>query len=195
MRKLKALDCFCGWGGWSDGLALEGFDVLGIENNWRIAQWYQTRHKVLYMDFLKLHGKDFEGYDLIVGSPPCREFTSVYSGHWKDPKDPKKGLVLVYAYLEFVKEAKPRYWLMENVPYLAKYLSLKPRVKTRLSKGMIRCFWGNFPAFLIIRDFGKKNIKYGKFDSRFKKWERAKIPLSISRSLGRTVRNAVFNGC
>lgn len=30
---MKALDLFCGLGGWSDGLALEGFEMLGIEIN------------------------------------------------------------------------------------------------------------------------------------------------------------------
>jgi site-specific DNA-cytosine methylase len=29
---MKALDLFCGLGGWSDGLAVEGFDVLGGRN-------------------------------------------------------------------------------------------------------------------------------------------------------------------
>ena len=30
---LKALDLFCGLGGWSDGLSLEGFEVSGVEIN------------------------------------------------------------------------------------------------------------------------------------------------------------------
>ncbi|MBA7694041.1 hypothetical protein ES703_102642 [subsurface metagenome] len=34
---MKALDLYCGLGGWSDGLALECFDVLGVEIDPEIA--------------------------------------------------------------------------------------------------------------------------------------------------------------
>ena len=200
---MKALDLFCGLGGWSDGLAYEGFNVLGIEIEPKIAALY--KHDCIIADVKTLDPTQFKGFDLIVGSPPCRDFSILAKtlGHtWKRPPDPKgKGLKLVKAFLDIIEIAKPKYWLMENVPGLAEYLPIKPRVKTRLGKGMIRCFWGNFPSFLIIRDMSKR-IATGKgggldwssegavYPAKYKSWERAKIPLSISRSLGRAIINA-----
>lgn len=193
---MKALDLFCGLGGWSDGLAAEGFEVLGVEINPEIAELY--KHPVIVADVTTLNGKDFQGYDLIVGSPPCRDFTKIPDfrhkegkGYkitpWKEPKNPEKGLEFVHAFLRIVKEAEPTYWIMENVMGLTEHLDLKPKMVTRLGKGMKRVFWGNFPSFFVIRDYGlkpKANIQ-----GKLRKWERAKIPTAFSRALGQAVRS------
>ena len=188
---MRALDLFCGLGGWSDGLALEGFEVLGVEINPEIAELY--KHPVLVEDVRNLDPSDFKGYDLIVGSPPCRDFTRLpdksIRGAWKDPKNPERGVDLVHAFLRIIDEAEPTYWIMENVVGLTEYIDLKPRMVTRLGKYMKRVFWGNFPAFFVIRDYSlkhKQNI-HGKLRS----WERAKIPISFSRELGRAVKSAL----
>lgn len=194
---MKALDLFCGLGGWSDGLALEGFKVLGVEINWRIAQLYKYRgkHEVIVKDVRNLNPLNFIGYDLIVGSPPCREFSSFANfayerikrnqpGQWKKPPNIETGLELVYCFLNFVEKAKPKYWLMENVPNLEKYIG-KPIVRrAHIGKTMFRSFWGNFPAFLIPMDLSKKPIQKTT-QNRFRKWERAKIPLPVARALGK----------
>lgn len=194
---MKALDLFCGLGGWSDGLVMEGFEVLGVEIEPQIAALY--KHPVIVADVRKLNGLQFPSYDLIVGSPPCRDFTQlpeksrtkkgIYRA-WKTPKDPEEGLKNVYALLTIVEEAKPKYWLMENVVGLTKYLDLKPQVITRLSKGMRRAFWGDFPPFLVPKDYTKMTWTIGKW-GKFKKWKRAKIPLPVARALGKAVKTAV----
>src|SRR4030042_3137648 len=66
----QALDLFSGFGGWSDGLAAEDFEVLGVEIEPKIAALY--KHPVIVADVCDLDPNDFRGYDLIVGSPPCR---------------------------------------------------------------------------------------------------------------------------
>ncbi len=199
---MKALDLFCGLGGWSDGLALEGFEVLGVEINEEIADLY--KHPVICEDVRDLDPKDFMGYDLIVGSPPCRDFSSLARmwGHrWKRPPDPEgEGMSLVNAFLNIVEMAKPRYWLMENVPNLVKYLDLKPRCKTFLGVAMLRCLWGNFPSFLIPVDMNKKKFFHNGGDryirrlnvkeTRLSSWERAKIPLPVARALGNAVKSS-----
>lgn len=181
---MKALDLFCGLGGWSDGLFVEGFEVLGVEINQEIANLY--KHPVICADVQALEPEDFKGYDLIVGSPPCRDFSQLTSfGHrWKIPPDPDKGLELVHCYLNFVKEAEPRFWLMENVPRLEKYLNIVPRATPKLSSTMRRAFWGNYPAFLVPRG-AKKLIWHTQ--GRLRAWERARIPLPVARALGRAV--------
>jgi len=196
-----ALDLFCGLGGWSDGLKLEGFNVLGIEIEPKIARLYD--HDCIIADCSNLPLRSVK-WDLIVGSPPCRDFSAmIHLGYkwWKRKPDPEgEGMRLINSFINTIKEFKPKYWLMENVPDSVKYIEkehgIKPRTITRLGKYMRRVFYGNYPAFLIFRDFNKKVLtrtgrrkkKYGTQDLINSKWERAKIPLPISRELGRVLR-------
>lgn len=185
----KALDVFSGLGGWSDGLADEGFQVLGVEIDEKIARLY--KHPCLVIDVRNLPGKMFRTFDLIVGSPPCRDFTQIPDkGHtpWKEPKNPERGLTMVHAFLRIVQEAGPKYWLMENVKRLTEHLSLKPVCRARLGKGMYRYFWGKFPPFLIPTDMTKE---IWHINGKLRKWERARIPLPVSRALGKAVREAL----
>ena len=69
---LKILDCFCGLGGVSDGFALEGFDVTGIDIEDMPSKGY--KHRFIRADIRDLKGEDYRGYDVVWGSPPCREF-------------------------------------------------------------------------------------------------------------------------
>lgn len=203
MRDLKALDGFSGLGGWSDGLAAEGFQVQGIEIHPKVAAIYAERYPVIVADFRTLNPQDFKGFDLIVGSPPCRDFSDyahMSKGNikrWKVPADPNRGLELVKSFTTFVLLAEPRYWLLENVPRLAKYIG-KPRMKTEIAPGMVRCFWGNFPNFLMPKDLGRPvTSKFHHHDFRgihhYESWERAKIPMPLARALGRAVREAIEN--
>jgi site-specific DNA-cytosine methylase len=184
---VKALDLFCGLGGWSDGLAAEGFDVTGVEIEPKIAALY--KHPVIVSDVCDLNPEDFKGYDLIVGSPPCRDFCIMAKtlGHrWKVPPDPEgEGLRLVKAFLNFVEIAKPRYWLLENTSLLEQHLKIKPRQKTSLGIGMLRGFWGNYPSFLVPRDY-RHDFKFGE-RKPLTPWERAKIPLPVAKALGEAV--------
>jgi len=188
---MKALDLFCGLGGWSDGLVMEGFEVLGVEIEPKIARLY--KHPVLVEDVRNLKGSQFPGYDLIVGSPPCRDFSyhAIFHGHkWKNPPSPENGLTMVNAFLQLVKEASPTYWLMENAPQLTNHISMKPKAhKVHIATKMFRSFWGNFPDFLVPADMRKPRIDAQK--GALKKWERAKIPLPISSALGKAVREAL----
>lgn len=205
---MKALDLFCGLGGWSDGLAAEGFEVLGVEIEPHIAELY--KHPVIVSDICELNPEDFKGYDLIVGSPPCRNFSKLtFAGRtfWKDPPDPwGKGLELVNEFLVFVRIARPKYWLMENVPYLVNYYRVEPRTTTYISKTMRRSFWGNYPAFLVPRDYSKGILSSGinratgqprssthnfTYVGKLRSWERSYIPAPVSRALGRAVKSAL----
>jgi len=198
-RNLKALDLYCGLGGWSDGLAMEGFKVLGVEIERKIAKLY--KHDVIVADVRTLNGRLFKGFDLIVGSPPCRDFSQMCDHgvrkdgtvwRWKEPKNPERGLELVKAFLRIVEEAQPTFWLMENVLGLCKYLDIPPRCRVRIYRTMVRCFWGNFPAFLVPYHGGRRRI----YDVQgpLRKWERAKIPVHVSRALGRAVKEALVSG-
>ena len=75
LGKPLAIDLFCGLGGWTDGLLLKGYDVVGfdIEQHQYGEQRYPA-HLVI-QDILSLHGSQFKDATLIVASPPCQEFS------------------------------------------------------------------------------------------------------------------------
>lgn len=195
---MKALDLFCGLGGWSDGLAMEGFNVLGVEIEPKIAELY--KHEVIIADVRDLNGKLFQGYDLVVGSPPCRDFSALapLSFRWKKPLDVKNGLSMVIAFFRVIHEVQPKYWLMENVKGLVPHLTIKPRCYPKLAPNMKRVFWGNFPPFLIPEDAnhecGRKAPDRHKWieDKVLASWHRAKIPLPVARALGRAVKQKLL---
>jgi len=205
------LDCFCGLGGASEGFHQEGFECTGIDI---VDVGYP--YKLILADMRELDGKDFRGYDVVWGSPPCRDFSvvgKVFGHTWKRPPDPKgNGMELVNAYLEFVKTAEPKIWIMENVPNLQKYY--EPSVfQTNLGdKHMARCFWGNFPTFLLPKSKfkvvypgvwrkgerdSKKERSLGEgrifnIQGKLRKWYRAKIPLACSLAFARACKTQLL---
>lgn len=218
-RRFKLLDCFCGLGGTSEGFLAEGFTVHGIEINPEIAKIcfdtlnvkYPNKITVEVADMITLKGENFRGYDVVWGSPPCRDFTHIgriYGKTWKNPPNPQKGLELVSCFLKFAKDAKPSFWVMENVMLLTKYLELKPMFISYITvgkngQGKKHAFWGNVPAFLLPKD-GMKKIGYhiyGPQGQRWLKpvvktklasWENSKIPLACGRAFARVCREKLL---
>ncbi len=197
--KYKCLDLYCGLGGWSIGFDKEGFEVLGVEIVPKIAELYPF--KCIVKDVRELNVNNFKDFHVIVGSPPCRDFSQIgdFLGHtWKRPPDPEgEGLSMVNAFLKIVREVEPKFWLMENVKQLQKYIGKAKFCSYLGTKRMYRCFWGEFPYFFIIRDSskriytghenGKRPTMSGK-GGALKSWKSAKIPLSISRALAHAIK-------
>jgi DNA (cytosine-5)-methyltransferase 1 len=128
------VDLFCGAGGFTIGLERSGWaPLLGIDINRHAAASH--RHNFPSVPYVSEDlGDDraraalasqFDGKDLaiVVGGPPCQGFsmfgrrrfvnTKGYSPH-EDPRNR-----LVFAFVDFVRRAKPRWFVMENVPGLA----------------------------------------------------------------------------
>lgn len=208
---LKMLDCFCGMGGVSDGFAAEGFDVTGIDIELAPSN-LGYKHRFIQADIPTLNGEDYQGYDVIWGSPPCRDVSRIgqmYGHNWRNPPNPERGKRTAEAFLEFVKRAQPTFWIMENVAQMADYITLPPEVTTYITlakngQGKKHSFWGNFPPFLIPKDCTKQ-VSYhkkatdgsGRYWMRPKKggklsaWENAKIPFAVSRAFARACREAL----
>jgi site-specific DNA-cytosine methylase len=187
-KKFKLLDCFCGMGGVSDGFAQEGFDVTGIDIV-DAPKMLGYKHKFIQADMATLKGEDYRRFDVIWGSPPCRNFTSIgrIARNWKEPLNVEKGLELIKCFLKFIEDAKPQYWIMENVPGLQKHLKIKPRSVSLIKPNMRRLFYGNYPLTLIPRT--EKWIAVQKQRPRaIRSWKSARIPLACSRAFARACR-------
>lgn len=75
MRKPRAIDLFCGLGGWTEGLLAEGWAVVGFDIEEHVYGEHRYPSKLILHDVTKLHGSLFKDVDLIVASPPCQEYS------------------------------------------------------------------------------------------------------------------------
>lgn len=191
---MKLLDCFCGLGGASEGFHREGFDCTGID-----IENMGYPYRFIQADITRVDASDFEGYDVIWGSPPCRDFSIFakrFGKTWKkNPPNPEQGLILVKAFLKFVEQTKPKYWIMENVPGLIPYLGIQPSFTSCLGppekQQMRRSFWGTFPPFLLPIKHNMLVARYRPEVGRKAKRnqsERAKIPLTCSLAFAKACR-------
>jgi DNA (cytosine-5)-methyltransferase 1 len=130
---------------------MEGFDVvLGVDNWKGCMETYMHNHPktdFLLMDINELDPDTLPKADVILGSPPCTNF-SIINPH----KNETMGFALVDKFLEIVKQAKPTYWIMENVAnkHLIDHLNGFPYMVVRCSDFGLRTmrrrmFAGQFP--------------------------------------------------
>lgn len=123
VNKIKAIDFFCGCGGTSLGLQKAGIEVLrGIDFDPTCQEVYDVNigpNKFLNSDITKLNPQDvfqdlkISKKDKILFSAcaPCQPF----SRHVKDSRGDKRKSLLLH-FFNFVKELKPDYIFIENVP-------------------------------------------------------------------------------
>jgi len=121
---------FCGAGGFTEGFKQTGFDVAACLDNWSPAvETHRRNHpetEVFQADILEFDSSDLPEADVLIGSPPCTEFSYANRGGHGDLG---LGMRFVLRFLRFVHETRPRYWIMENVPRLLQ--SLPARVHLR----------------------------------------------------------------
>lgn len=122
------LDLYCGTGGFSWGFHELGFKIKVAIDKWKIAiENYQENFpgpEVICEDILKLHPENFEKVDVIIGGPPCPQFSICGNVYQKSYPD----LMLVAKFFEFVRILKPKFFIMENVPNILNYLRFEPHV-------------------------------------------------------------------
>jgi len=184
---MRVLDLFCGLGGWSIPFADDGDDITGIDIV-DFSKEYPGRF--IQTDIRNIRGEDFRGYDLIIGSPLCNEF-SIVKELWRGTKNERnveKGLELVGEFERIVREAEPKIWLMENVRNMLKWYKKEPIWYFRISKRGYRCLWGNIKitkhfdnAFADTRDIWRT---YGWNTRQY----RAKIPYEVARFVADIVK-------
>lgn len=133
---MRVADFFCGGGGFSEGFRQAGFQIVFAVDKWAPAVTTYKGNKpgvnVIQDDVIRISLLDDEEFEkivpdseVIIGSPPCQAFShSNKSGNG----DKTLGIQLIEAYLRIIarKKSKPgsvlRYWVLENVPAVKKYI-------------------------------------------------------------------------
>ncbi len=119
----RAIDLYSGVGGWSLGLRLAGIEVVASYEHWGPANetnFKNNSHHAQTVDIRRLALEDLpEDIDIVVGSPPCTQFSFSNRGGGGDIAD---GLQDIIRFLRIVDHLKPRVWAMENVPRVAKII-------------------------------------------------------------------------
>jgi len=111
------IDLFSGAGGLSLGLESAGLScVAAVELNVDACETFAFRHREATLHDLpiqKLNFARYQGISLMVGGPPCQPFSAGGKGLAStDARD------MIPEFVRAVSEARPRVFLMENVPGL-----------------------------------------------------------------------------
>ena len=185
MKQRRGLDLCCGRGGWSYPFIVNGWQMIGID-----IKKMDYPGDFIQADIRDVDGTQFRNFDLIIGSPPCVDFSDARFRsrhiHGKNP-DPEKGMELIREFERIVEEAQPKIWLMENIRKLEQFYRRKPIWRFYISKGGRRSLWGNI------------NIPFAPGDFRFRhkirdipgwektRWKRSFIPWNISSFIHKVV--------
>jgi len=120
---MNVIDLFCGAGGLSEGFEDAGFNIVaGNDVDKNMVASFKLNHpiakavsgdisKIDVIDLLNEINKTKEEIFLVIGGPPCQGFSTVGNRKEDDPRNK-----LFYEFVRFVREIKPKMFVMENVP-------------------------------------------------------------------------------
>ena len=178
-------DFFCGAGGFSLGFHGKENTLIGFDMNELALKTYVNNllkvyknvqvfnidimdiviesnklNKFGYMEML-IKGEEFQVLrpDIIIGSPPCQDFS--LANRFK-----KQDTSLVEKFLEIKDAIKPKWWVMEEVPAVGKIGEKKGWFKARYLKACEfnlphvrkRLFAGNYPD-PVKKEYNRKLLK------------------------------------
>lgn len=150
-QTIKAIDLFSGLGGGSLGLRKAGVKVLGgvdideaacefYEKNLQTPSLCADLRNLNYEEVLSKLNVTKQKVDLVMGCPPCQNFSSLRDTRpW--PEDaPKDELLLTF--LSHIEEGKPPLIIFENVPGIiksdgGKYLEYFTNQVRRMGYGLL----------------------------------------------------------
>lgn len=125
---LTALDLFSGAGGLTLGLKQAGFSLIGaVESDELANETYARNHPEVDLVNGDIRNVDVRAWrctlglargelDLLAGCPPCQGFSSIRTRRKGTQYDDRNDLV--FEFVRFVDEFRPRAVMLENVPGL-----------------------------------------------------------------------------
>ena len=116
---MKVASFFSGIGGIDLGMEQAGMEVVYQCEVLPFGQQVLRKHWPFIPiadDIAKITGKDVPEADVFVGGFPCQDLSLANQGKRKGLEGTRSGLF--YKYAELIKEKKPRWVLVENVPGL-----------------------------------------------------------------------------
>jgi len=128
MKKVSCVDLFCGAGGLTHGLVLEGLPVVaGIDMDPACKFPYESNNnaKFIERDISKVTTTELDALfgdadiKILAGCAPCQPFSTYTQRYESDGKDGKWGLL--YEFARLAEGTRPDVITMENVPTVAKH--------------------------------------------------------------------------
>lgn len=166
----------------------DDYHVIRIENNPLLADIPGT----FQLDILEWADwiQGIPSVDVLLMSPPCREFSLGYSG--PRPKAQRAGIdfapsmELVEACLDIKDHLKPDFWILENVAGASSYFQENPRLGQWRQRIGPFFFWGKFPFLPIPRStLPIKKVDPASSDP-LRANKKAKIPFVVSQEIRKT---------
>lgn len=162
-NKPTVIDFFCGCGGLSKGFMDAGYEVLlGIDNDEVALKTFVLNHKNsegLALDLSKpnildslVEKLDGKNPDVIVGGPPCQGFSLTGTRNFEDKRNS-----LYLSMIEAIKIIRPKAFLIENVPGLAKLYGGK--VKDEIIKRLSEFGYNVSMNILCAADYGVPQVR------------------------------------
>lgn len=196
---MKVLDLCSGLGGFSEAFVLDlDWEVMRIENNPLLSEVPHTEIIDIFEFRDTLADMIDRGYkpahpDLILFSPPCREFSLGFhapravASREERLEDYQPDMSILECGLDIIKMLNPRYWIIENVKgsirYFEKYVG---RPKCSFGAWF---FYGKFPPFNVVSGLIPNKAHMDKGSQHPLRLQyRALIPLSISNAIKQAVK-------
>lgn len=163
-NKPTVLDLFCGAGGFSEGFKQAGFSILGgVDNSQSALLTYRRNFPDSVSSIIDLAGEADglccqvaniygRSIDVMVGGPPCQGIS--LSG-LRIAHDPRNKLLL--AFVNLVKNLRPRAFVLENVPGLAGLFNSS--YKNAILEEFSKTDYSVAVSVLIAADYGVPQIR------------------------------------
>lgn len=174
--KPTVLDLFCCAGQFSEGFRQAGFEIIaGLDINKSSLNTYHYNFpnaKILNYDITTVPLEQLPKTKVVIGSPPCTEFSKGNINRTWDTS-------LIEKFLEIVEYLNPDYYVMENVPDVQDSLN-----------SLDGKFRGKFPTQLVLNanHFGAATWRTRFFGGKFprdvqkaKVWPSVKDVINIER--------------
>lgn len=120
-KNQNVIDLFCGCGGLSLGFQNAGFNIVAAFDYWDFAvniyrqNFNHPVHKRDLSDLTDLSDLEHYSPSMIIGGPPCQDYSTAGN---RDENAGHASLTISFA--KIIATVLPKYFLMENVPAIAK---------------------------------------------------------------------------